>query len=221
MLDKNLNKPGSNWELESPTPFEGPSLESVLDRISKVTEAPNGIQDNLYREKTTSDTSVHIRSMPRMVWNTIKYISYKHPGKLTNLKSVAEGCLIHCGLNVLEGILAEIPGTKKVFIESYERGDTAVLGDFIGQYYKTEHTGHGIGQTRKVFFLNSNDVARAMEISNDYGTPVSQVVIIAMVAGIAKSESFLPRYTVKAAQKDVGLFRRAMKGTKFIPDSED
>lgn len=205
----------SAWEPERHRPYDSPSLESVLERVAKAGEFPIPIEDGMLREKTSDETAVHIRSLPRIVWDTIRYISMTYPAESIQLKSVAEGCLIHCGLNVIEGLFDQTLGSNETWLQAYLNGNTNTLLDFIGQRYITEYLGHGINHTRKVFFLNKNDKARAMEVSTKYGLSLSAVATLTMIAGIAQSVSFLPGNVVEPAVKELERFSRWLKGTKY------
>jgi len=205
MVDKQ-----SPWQLERPRPFQHPSLESVIEEVTD--EAKSG---NSLREKTSEEIAHHIRSIPRIIWETIIYISMTHSHKLIQMKSATEGCLIHCGLAVIEDVFKKIPDTKKTWLEAYMADNTNTLLDFIAQHYATEYMGKGIGHTRKVFFLNTNDNARAMEISTKYGFHLTEVVILAMTAGIAQSVRLLPDHVVENAKNEIVRFERWLKGIKY------
>jgi hypothetical protein len=191
-----------------------PALETILDKVGGVSKESGPLETGLLREKPSTETDFHVRAIPRRIWETIRYITIDHPAKTIQLKSVAEGCLIHTGLNVLERIFAQLPGIE-TWREAYENDTTNVLLDFIEQGYKTEYLGHGLREAKKVSFLNKNDKARAMELNTKYGLSMANIVVLAMTAAICQSVRFLPDTIVDSAGKEMDKFERWLKGIKY------
>lgn len=196
------SEPRSSWEPEQDSIPDAPSLESVMDRV---------VAKDLLREKASDETSVCIRSLPWRSWDAVKYLAFKSRTKELEFKSTVEGCLIHTGLLILERVMSQSSRNKQRWIEAVESDDADTSLDYIRPRYSPEYLGKGIGVTRKLFFLNTSDRARAMEISSMYGYSLSQVATLALIAGMALSESLLPRHLVKLAQKEINRFRRDWK----------
>ncbi len=194
------SEPRSSWEPENE--FGASSLENVIYRLSR---------EELHREKTSDETAVHIRSLPWLIWDAIKYLSAKPCTKEMAWKSVSQGCLMHAGLLIIEHITSQSSRTKERWLKAVEAGDTDTSLEYIRPKYSPEYLGKGIGVTRRLSFLNPSDKARAMEISSMYGYSLSQVATLALIAGIAQSESLLPRHMVNLANKEINRFRRDWK----------
>ena len=195
----------NSWELESEN-IDEPSLETTFKNFE---DNQHSFGDKtMFREKTTSDFLVNIRSMPKEVWETIRFITLRPPSRHFELKSITQGCLIHCGLLVVEHILRDSHKTQARWLDAYEKDDTDILSEYLFGRMNFVHMGKGIGQTRRVYFLNSQDQARAMEIASQFNFSLSEVAVMCMVAGISMSETMLPRHIVRKAKKEVETFKK-------------
>ncbi len=201
-MSKSESKTSGIWDPETDLIPDAPSLETVIDKV---------IQDELIREKASDETAVCIRSLPWKTWDAVKYLSLKPHSKILEMKSVAEGCLLHAGLFVIERVMSQSSRTKERWLKAVENDDEDTTLDYIRTRYTPEYMGKGIGVTRKIFFLSQSDRARAMEISSIYGYSLSQVATLSLIAGIGLSESILPKHLVNMAQKEVDRFRRDWK----------
>jgi len=204
-----------DWELESSAYYDRPSLEYVLKAVGdpefQLPSKDDG-DTTLYQDSEKDHATVHIRSMPRKVWDTIKYISITYPSEITKKISVTEGCLIHCGLSVIELIVKESPRGIKQWHKAYLDGDDDTLLKYSGKKYSPEYLGRGIGQTKKVYFLNEGDLARAMEIANTFGMSLSAVVTICMITGMAQSTRIIPIQYVQDSRREVKRFKKWLNG---------
>ena len=188
-------------------PYKTQSLELVLNKVIGQMGNPVMADQRLRRDKTNEDIDIHIRSLPWEVWDTIKYVSFSYKG-LNSLKSISEGCMIHCGLAVIEKVLSKSSKTRQTWLDAYVKGDSDTALSFTRTRFSPEYLGKGIGQTRKLFFLNKEDGARAMEISTTYGFSASEVVTLALIAAMAMSEWLIPRQYVDLAIKEIKRFEK-------------
>jgi hypothetical protein len=101
MIEKVAKTPGtaSDWELTSP-PFGPPDLESVIIHALSDYVTP--------RKRPHENLDIDVRNMPGDIVDMIWYL--KESGKAGDTLSFAEGCLIKCGLRVIEQLFEK--GTR-------------------------------------------------------------------------------------------------------------
>lgn len=191
----------SAWELDEPTPFEGPNLESVIER-----EKLNYITP---RKREEERLNISIRNLPPDIWDIIWLIKEEYPG--VDTMSLAEGCLINCGLVVLEQIFKQTPRDRKTRLEAIKANNVEVRYKFIKRKYRPIHLGPEPIDTMTVFCLSESDRSRIMEISHTYGLSAGAVTTLAMVAGIAQSVSALPEGYRERAKLEIIRFKKWME----------
>ncbi len=184
-----------SWTTDPGPPFEGPDLESVIDR-----EAPGYVTP---RKRSNEKLDISVRAIPADIWDIIYLLKETCPQVGT--LSFAEGCLLHTGLGIVElAYKAAIPqgrGRREGIIED----DLDLRSKFHNQKYTFIHLGNITIDNATIFCLSETDRARVMEVSSKYGLSVGKVVFISMTAGIAQSTHLLPEPFRKRAESE---FRR-------------
>jgi hypothetical protein len=202
MTPKIPKTPGSpsDWELASP-PFGMPDLESVI------THALHGYLTP--RKRPYEDLDIDIRNMPGDVADAIWYL--KESGKAGDTLSFAEGCLIRCGVLVIERLFKEGARSKEGRKKAIESNDVDARAKYVSQKRSPIHMGAiRVGKMR-VFCLSEDEKVRLTELSHTYGLSVGVLTTYAMAAGVAQSTDVLPKTFSERAKKEIEALEKWLK----------
>lgn len=189
-----------SWET---VPFDNPDLELVIEREKPTYLTPG--------KRPNEKLSITVRSVPADVMDMIWYLKQTVPAVETI--SFAEGCLVHCGLGVIEHVFESSPKGRQSRLEAIKTDNVDARYRYIQRRYTFVHLGSLKASVVTVFCLSENDRARIMEISRTYGLSPGQVVILAMAVGIAQSTSALPKEFKERAEKEMKRFAEWVEGS--------
>lgn len=192
----------ADWELYPEPPYGYPDLDSVIDHAREGYITP--------RKRPDQKLNLGIRGIPADIWDVVFLIKEKDPR--VDTMSLAEGCLIRCGLRVIEDIFQTSERTKErrlIAIETNNADDRETYGTL---QYTPIHLGKSRTHTVTVFTLDEQDRARIAEISHTYGLPMTtKVAILAMAAGIAQATSLIPEPFRKRTIDEMEWLKRSLK----------
>jgi len=148
--------------------------------------------------------------MPADIWDMVFFIKEDHPSVGT--MSMAEGCLIRCGLRVVEDILKASPRNKAKRRGAIQANDTDTRYEYLSRCYSMVHLGAASVRAVVVFTLDEQDRARLMELANTYGLANSTMTIVAMTAGVAQSTVVVPKAFRERAVSEISRFKKWLTG---------
>ena len=196
----NITKtPGTDadWELSNP-PFGMPDLESVIGHAERSYRTP--------RERPNEDLDIDVRNVPCDISDMIWYMREK--GQLIKTRSFAEGCLIRCGLRVIENLFKEGSRSREARKNAIQSDNLDERARYTGQELTPIHLGSMKVTEMRVSCLSEDEKIRITELSHTYGLSIGVVTIYAMAAGIAQSVGLLPKVFRERAEKEIGHFRK-------------
>jgi len=217
----------TSWITEDPYNNDPQSLEHaftiylggsrLLPEKASSSNLPSDVSSSLDipREPTTrKDLVTNIASLPILVWETIRHLVKRCSGMGYDRKpnkADIEGVLIHVGLHVLEPMLDELLGDVEDRDKAYLNGNMSIMGRYAQRNYKMLYMVPSIGQTRGIFCLTDGDFARANELANRLGWPLSTAITMALIAAMTQGEEFIPNYAVQLAEKEIENLKEWIK----------
>ena len=203
MITKVTKTPGTaaDWELSSP-PYGPPDLEStVYHALRRGYLTP--------RKRPTENLDIDVRNMPGDIVDMIWYL--KESGKAGDTLSFAEGCLIKCGLKVIEQLFQEGTRSKEARKKAIEANNVDDRAKYLGQKRTPLHLGSIKVPKMRVFCLGEGEKVRLAELAHTYGLSMGVLTMYAMVAGVAQSTELLPKEFTGRAKEETEALEKWLK----------
>ena len=191
-VDEKLHRPKAGETIEAPLP-DSPSLETYVHE---------------YMPDITADLfPIHIRNLPELVWATILHLQGKHP-KLGTVAQVTRA-LVEVGLPVLSEIAKGIPSLKALMDRAYLEGDERQREELLKSQFEVRISAAKLNKT--AYCMSMETLSRLNELGDDLDLGRPSVAILALVAGMAQSLSWVPDKHRNKAREEIREFGKWAK----------
>ena len=188
-VDEKLHPPKAGETLEPPLPGRH-SLETYVHEYM-----PDTI---------TYLLPIHIRNLPELAWATILYLRGKHP-KLGTVAQITRA-LVEVGFPVLSEIAKGTPSLKALMEGAYLEGDERQREELLKSQFEVRLSAATLNKT--VYCTSIETLSRLNELADYLGLGRPNVAILALVAGMAQSLSWVPDKHRTKAREEIREFER-------------
>jgi len=161
-----------------------------------------------------ADDLVHIRirNLPELVWATILHIQGKHP-KLGSAAQVTVA-LIEVGLPMLAEMVKGIPTFKALMDRAYLEGDESQRLELLKNQFEMRISASKLNKT--VYCMSEKTLFRLDEFADGLGLSRANMTILALVAGMAQSQFWLPGKHQNKALEEIKQFEKWVERRRDI-----